>query len=80
MAYEEKDNSFSLFKNERKRPDKTDPDYTGKGMINGKPVWVSGWIKKSPAMTYLSCGVTPRQKTATPNAQQATQDNPEEMF
>jgi hypothetical protein len=44
MAYEQKDNSGSLFRNERKEKD-THPDHTGTALIDGREYWVSAWIK-----------------------------------
>ncbi len=45
MAYEQKDNSGSMFKNERKEKD-THPDRTGSAMIDGTSYWVNGWVKQ----------------------------------
>lgn len=46
MAYEQRNNSGSLFKNDRKNNERQ-PDYTGNAIINGKNMRVSAWIKKS---------------------------------
>lgn len=43
MPYEQKDNTFVLFKNDKKKSD-NHPGYTGSGMINGKEVYVSAWV------------------------------------
>jgi hypothetical protein len=44
MSYQEKDQSGTLFKNDRKERD-SQPDWTGKAIVNGVPVYVSGWNK-----------------------------------
>lgn len=44
MAYEIKDNSGSLFRNDKKESE-NHPDYKGQAVINGVPVWVAGWLK-----------------------------------
>jgi|SRR6185437_2581806 len=46
MAYELKDDSGSLFRNNKKEKD-THPDYTGQAMIHGAQYWVSAWLKTS---------------------------------
>lgn len=44
MAYEQKNNSGSVFKNQKKQNDKH-PDFTGQALIDGKAYWVSAWGK-----------------------------------
>jgi hypothetical protein len=58
MAYEPKPGQFSLFKNERKEKD-SHPDYKGDGMsLDGKPIWVSAWLKRTERGTFMSCSIT----------------------
>lgn len=44
MAFKHKNNSGSLFKNERKEKD-THPNMTGSAVIDDKEYWVSAWTK-----------------------------------
>lgn len=54
MAYELKNNTFSLFENDKKGNDKS-PDWRGKGMVDGKEVRVAVWKRKSASgIEYLS--------------------------
>jgi uncharacterized protein (DUF736 family) len=60
MAYEQKDNSGSLFKNDRKERD-THPDYRGSAMIGGEEMWVSAWIKEGrDGKKYMSLSFQPK--------------------
>ena len=61
MAYEQRDNSGSLFKNARKEKD-THPDFNGSILVDGKAYWISGWKKKkqSDGETWLSLSVKPK--------------------
>lgn len=43
MAYEPKDMTGSLFKNDRKESD-THPDYKGSALLNGVDHWLDAWI------------------------------------
>jgi hypothetical protein len=53
MAYEQRDNSGSVFVNDRKEKD-THPDRTGTAMIDGVMYYVSGWLKQSTKGPFLS--------------------------
>ena len=44
MAFEMKDNTFTLFENDKRGNDKA-PDYKGKGMVGGKEVKIAVWKK-----------------------------------
>jgi hypothetical protein len=53
MAYEMKDNSGSLFKNERKESD-SHADYGGTVKIDGREYWINAWInEKAGGGKYL---------------------------
>jgi len=61
MAYEQKDNSGSLFVNDRKESD-NHPDYNGSIMVDGKVYWLSAWKKKSKdGNPYLSIALKPKE-------------------
>ena len=64
MAYEQKDNSGSVFKNERKEKD-THPDRTGSATIGGVAYWVNGWVKQDKnGNQYLSLAFKPKETPA----------------
>ena len=43
MPYEQKDDTFSIFDNEK--TNEKQPDYTGQGKVGGREVKVAGWKK-----------------------------------
>ncbi len=62
MAYETKDNSGALFKNERKANERQ-PDYTGDAVINGQKMRISAWVKKAKSgKTFMSLAFSEPQE------------------
>lgn len=60
MAYEQKDMSGSLFKNDRKETD-SQPDYKGSALLNGVDHWLDAWINESANGTkYMSLKFKPK--------------------
>lgn len=64
MAYEIKDNTGSLFRNNRKEKD-THPDYNGSVKIDGHDMWISAWLKKDKnGQKYFSLAFKRKDGTA----------------
>ncbi|OQW34134.1 MAG: hypothetical protein A4E20_11920 [Nitrospira sp. SG-bin2] len=71
---EERDNSGVLFVNDRKEKD-THADWNGKGMVNGKPVWIKAWKKEGQNGKFLSLSFQEREgKGKTTNRERPRQD------
>jgi hypothetical protein len=66
MAYEPRDNSGSVFQNDRKEKD-THPDRAGSAMVGGVEYWVSGWLKKDKnGRPFLSLAFKPKGEKPQP--------------
>lgn len=64
MAYEIKDNTGSLFRNNRKEKD-THPDYNGSVRIEGHDMWISAWLKEDKnGQKYFSLAFKRKDGTA----------------
>ena len=72
MAYEQKDNSGSIWVNDRKEKD-THPDRTGTVKVGGKDYYISGWLKEANGKKFMSLSFKPKeaQQAAKPAASQA---------
>jgi hypothetical protein len=69
MAYETKDGSGSLFKNDKKETEQH-PDYNGSVKVGGVEYWISAWIKTGAKGTkYMSLSVRPKQGKPSPPPQ-----------
>ena len=72
MTYEQRDNSGSLFRNDKKETD-NHPDYNGSAMVGGQEVWMSAWLKTSTnGKKFMSFSFKPKdQQAAKPVAKSA---------
>ncbi len=59
MAFEHRPGQGSLFVNNKKRPDKKDPDYDGRIMLpDGSLHWFTAWKKEDSAgQAFFSCQI-----------------------
>lgn len=66
MAYEQKDNSGSLFKNDRMTNEKS-PEYKGTVLINGVEYWQSAWVKTTKdGKKFFSQSFTAKEAVSNP--------------
>ena len=76
MAYEMKDNTFSLFENDKKGNDKS-PDWRGKALIGGKEMRIAVWKRKSASgIEYLSGSIEEPFKPAEQPAKEEPKEEP----
>lgn len=70
MAYEKRDLTWSLFKNDKKTRD-THSDYQGWLVVDGKEYWLNGWIKDGAKGKFFSGTIKPKDGAQTqPEPQQ----------
>lgn len=69
MAYEQRDNSGILFRNDKKTRE-TDRDYAGNATIAGVEYWISGWVKQGQNGKFMTFSFKPKDepKAAAPGA------------
>ena len=71
MAYEMKDGSGALFRND-KGDNPARPDYRGDLMIDGTVYEIAGWLKEGAKGKFLSLSVKPKE--AKPEAKKPPVD------
>lgn len=67
MAFEQKDGSGALFKNDRKEKE-THPDYRGDCKIDGVDYWISAWVKEGKRGKFFSLSIQPKEQRAPTGA------------
>ena len=74
-GYEHKDNSGSLFRNDRKEKE-THPDFKGSCLLNGVKMDIAAWIKQSSTGTkFMSLRFEePRERAAAPKKSEEVVD------
>jgi hypothetical protein len=71
VSFEPKDNSASLFKNDKKEKD-SDADYNGSGMFGGKEFWLNAWINEAKnGRKYLKLSFKPKDSAQKTNGKRA---------
>lgn len=70
MAYEQRDNSGSLFRNDRKEKE-TQPDYTGNALIGGVEYYLNAWLKEGKRGKFFSFSFKPKNETGQQGMQKA---------
>ena len=60
MAYEKRDNSGVLFKNDRKAAT-SHADYNGSITVNGVDYWLNAWVKEGQKGKFFSLSVKPKE-------------------
>ena len=64
MAYEQRDNSGSLFRNEKKEEGDNKPNMTGKAMVDGVMYFFDAWTKEGQKGRWQSVSFKRMDKTA----------------
>lgn len=73
MAYEQRDNSGTLFKNDKREKD-SHPHATGSAMIGGVEYWVSAWTKEGARGKFQSLAFKLKDTGHAPQPRQPDRD------
>lgn len=79
MAYEQRENTGSMFVNDKKETE-NHPDRTGSALIGGVEYWVSGWIKESAKGKWMSLAFKPKDAKPSKPDPKASTGTPGDRF
>jgi uncharacterized protein (DUF736 family) len=80
MAFEQRDLSGSLFRNDKKSSDKH-PDYKGVVMVRGEEFWLAGWIKTGQnGKKFMSLALTAKSDQRQSSSSRTTQNDDDIRF
>lgn len=81
MAFEQRDNSGVLFKNDR-RSKPEHPEYQGSVRVAGVDYWISAWVKDGQKGKFFSLALTNKnqQIRQTPQRQEELEDESDIPF
>jgi hypothetical protein len=77
-GYEQKDNSGTLFKNDKREKD-SHPHAKGSAMIDGVEYWVSAWTKEGSKGKFQSLSFQRKEQRQPERQQQASRPAPREL-
>lgn len=79
MAYEQKDNSGTLF-NAKERRSENSPHMDGTLIVNGKKFWIKAWRKQGKSGEFLSLAVKDAEAGATEIRQGTAFEKPAQSY
>ena len=75
MAFEQREGSGALFKNDRKS-EPSQPDYTGDATFKGKKVRIAAWIKEGKKGKFMSLSLQDEADKPAPAKRAAGEAKP----